>query len=80
MKVAMIGSGYVGLVTGAYFADFGHVVTASTATPTASRYWSAQNMKRGGFIYEHRAAISIGELAAYKSQRYLRFCDSRELA
>jgi UDPglucose 6-dehydrogenase len=27
MRVAMIGSGYVGLVSGACFADFGHHVT-----------------------------------------------------
>ena len=27
MNIAMIGSGYVGLVSGACFADFGHVVT-----------------------------------------------------
>ena len=27
MKIAVIGSGYVGLVSGACFADFGHVVT-----------------------------------------------------
>src|SRR5215472_12067507 len=27
MRVTMIGSGYVGLVSGACFADFGHVVT-----------------------------------------------------
>ncbi|MBV9704914.1 MAG: UDP-glucose/GDP-mannose dehydrogenase family protein, partial [Methylobacteriaceae bacterium] len=27
MRIAMIGSGYVGLVSGACFADFGHIVT-----------------------------------------------------
>src|SRR3982751_2647638 len=27
MRVAMVGTGYVGLVSGACFADFGHVVT-----------------------------------------------------
>ena len=27
MRVAMIGAGYVGLVSGACFADFGHTVT-----------------------------------------------------
>ncbi len=27
MRIAMIGSGYVGLVSGACFADFGHMVT-----------------------------------------------------
>ncbi|MFN3891123.1 MAG: UDP-glucose dehydrogenase family protein [Beijerinckiaceae bacterium] len=33
MRVAMIGSGYVGLVSGACFADFGHVVTCVDKNP-----------------------------------------------
>src|SRR4029450_9431486 len=33
MRVAMIGSGYVGLVSGACFADFGHVVSCIDKDP-----------------------------------------------
>ncbi|MDG2520501.1 UDP-glucose/GDP-mannose dehydrogenase family protein [Caulobacter segnis] len=37
MRVAMIGTGYVGLVSGACFADFGHVVTCIDKDPSKIR-------------------------------------------
>ncbi|MFY9294243.1 MAG: NAD-binding protein, partial [Methylorubrum rhodinum] len=33
MRIAMIGSGYVGLVSGACFADFGHEVICVDVDP-----------------------------------------------
>jgi UDPglucose 6-dehydrogenase len=48
MRVTMIGSGYVGLVTGACFADFGHVVTCVDNDPA-----KIAALKRGDMpIYE----------------------------
>jgi len=35
MRIAMIGTGYVGLVSGACFADFGHQVTCVPFRNTA---------------------------------------------
>jgi UDPglucose 6-dehydrogenase len=37
IRICMIGTGYVGLVSGACMADFGHDVTASTSSRSASR-------------------------------------------
>ncbi|MFC5373018.1 UDP-glucose dehydrogenase family protein [Brevundimonas faecalis] len=48
MRVAMIGTGYVGLVSGACFADFGHVVTCVDKDPTKIDQLNAGRMP----IYE----------------------------
>jgi UDPglucose 6-dehydrogenase len=44
MHVAMIGAGYVGLVSGACFADFGHVVTCIDKDPTKIEKLNAGKM------------------------------------
>jgi UDPglucose 6-dehydrogenase len=61
MKIAMIGAGYVGLVTGACFADFGHDVTCIDSDPAR-----VAALTRGEIpIYEPglEALIRKGELA-----------------
>lgn len=37
MRIAMIGAGYVGLVSGACFSDFGHVVTCIDSDAAKTR-------------------------------------------
>ena len=61
MKIAMIGAGYVGLVTGACFADFGHDVTCIDSDPNR-----VATLNRGEIpIYEPglEAMIKKGEAA-----------------
>lgn len=63
MKIAMIGSGYVGLVSGACFADFGHEVICVDKDPgkiekleqniipifePALPAWSSATLQEGG--------------------------------
>src|SRR4029079_13551296 len=61
MKIAMIGAGYVGLVTGACFAEFGHDVTCIDSAPDR-----VASLTRGEIpIYEPglEALIKKGESA-----------------
>lgn len=57
MRVAMIGSGYVGLVSGACFADFGHIVTCVDNDPTKISQLEAGVMP----IYEPGLDDLVGE-------------------
>src|SRR5215212_10319427 len=57
MRVVMVGAGYVGLVSGACFADFGHVVTCVDTDPA-----KVEALKRGEMpIYEPGLADLVAE-------------------
>jgi UDPglucose 6-dehydrogenase len=79
MRVAMIGSGYVGLVSGACFADFGHVVTCvdkdagkiealrSGAVPIFEpglEELVAKNMREGRLAFENDSSRAVREAEA----------------
>lgn len=57
MKVCMVGSGYVGLVSGACFADFGHIVTCVDKDPV-----KVESLLRGEMpIYEPGLEALVAE-------------------
>jgi UDPglucose 6-dehydrogenase len=79
MRVTMIGTGYVGLVSGACFADFGHVVTCVDKDAAKIEMLLkgeipifepgleklvAQNVKEGRLFFDVEASKSIGQADA----------------
>ena len=79
MRVAMIGTGYVGLVSGACFADFGHVVTCIDKDPSKIERLErgeipifepglddlvARNVREGRLFFTLDGAEAIGEADA----------------
>ena len=58
MRVAMIGSGYVGLVSGTCFADFGHTVCCIDKDPS-----KIERLQRGEIpIYEPGLDVLVAHL------------------
>jgi UDPglucose 6-dehydrogenase len=72
MKITIVGGGYVGLVTGACFADTGHDVTIIEADP-----------EKGKMIKEKKAPIyepGLDQILTTTTGKNLRVCDSYDSA
>lgn len=58
MKIAIIGTGYVGHVSGVCFPDFGHSVVFADKCEA-----NIKQLKAGGVIYDQQAAFEDGFVA-----------------
>src|SRR5262245_55896053 len=66
MNIAVIGTGYVGLVSGACFADFGHQVTCVDSNPARG-----ESLKRGEVpFFEPGLTEMVGRQAALGRLRF----------
>ena len=73
MRIAMIGAGYVGLVSGACFADFGHQVTCVDQDAT-----KIDALRRGGDALERSERTGDDEREADDDEHERRAHHGRE--